>query len=66
LLDKLEFYGIDRKFKTLIKSYLKGRCQKVTLVNVTDGSKSSKQEEIKNGVMQGLILGPSFFSFLYK
>jgi hypothetical protein len=31
LLDKLEFYGIDGKFKTLIESYLTGRHQRVTL-----------------------------------
>ena len=49
LLHKLEFYGIDGKFKTLIKSYLIGRYQKVTLGNVTDRSKSSKWDEIKNG-----------------
>ena len=28
LLDKLEFYGIDGKFKILIKSYLRGRYKK--------------------------------------
>jgi hypothetical protein len=33
LLDKLEFYGIQGKFKTLIKPYLNGRYQKVTLNN---------------------------------
>ena len=49
LLDKLECYETDGKFKTLIKSYLRGRYQKVTLGNVTDSSKSSKWEEIKNG-----------------
>jgi len=65
LLDKLEFYDNDGKFKTLIKSYLKGRYQKVTLSNVTDSSKSSKWEEIKNGVPQGLILGPCFNSSIY-
>jgi hypothetical protein len=50
----------------LNKSYLKGRYQKAVLVNVTDSSKSSKREEIKNGVMQGSILGPSFFLFYIK
>ena len=60
---KLEFYGIDGKFKTLIESYLTGRYQKVTLGNVTDNSKSSKWEEVKNGVLQGLNLGPLFFLF---
>jgi hypothetical protein len=33
LLDKLEFYDIEGKFKTLIKSYLSGRHQKVVLDN---------------------------------
>ena len=33
LLDKLEFYGIDGKFKALIKSYLSDRHQKVILNN---------------------------------
>ena len=45
------------------KSYLKGRYQKVTLVNVTGSRKYYKQEEIKNGVTQGSIFGPSFFLF---
>jgi hypothetical protein len=31
LFDKLEFYGIDGKFKTLIRSYLTGRYQRVVL-----------------------------------
>ena len=62
LLDKLVFYGIDGKFKTLIESYLTGRYQKVTLGNVTDSSKSSKWEE-KNGVPQGSIFSFLFFLF---
>jgi len=65
LLDKLEFYGNDGKFKTLIESYLKGRYQKVTLGIVTDSSKPSTWEEIKNGVPQGSILGPCFNPSIY-
>ena len=61
LLDKLEFYRVEGKFKNLIKSYLNGRNQKVTLGNITDDSMSSKWEMIKNGVQQGSILGPLFF-----
>jgi hypothetical protein len=45
----------------LIKSYPKGRQQKVTLGNVTDSSKSSKWEDRKNGVPRGSILGPCFY-----
>jgi hypothetical protein len=61
LIDKLEFYGTEGKFKTLIASYLKGRYQKVTLNNNTNTSSSSKWEMIKNGVHQGSILGTLFF-----
>ena len=63
LLNKLEFYGIQGKFKTLIESY--GRYQKVTLNTNTTSNSSSKWELIKNGVPQGSILGPLFFLF-YK
>jgi hypothetical protein len=66
LLNKLEFYGIQGKFKTLIESYLTGRCQKVTLNTNTTSNSSSEWELIKNIVPQGSILGPLFFSFLYK
>ena len=60
LMNKLEFYGNERKFKTLITSYLTGRHQKVTLNNNTNNS-SSKWEMIKNGVPQGSIVSPLFF-----
>jgi hypothetical protein len=63
LLNKLEFYGIQGKFKTLIESYLTGRYQKVTLNTNTTSNSSSKWELIKNGVLQGSILGPLFFLF---
>jgi hypothetical protein len=61
LMDKLEFYGTEGNFKTLIVSYLNGRYQKVTLNNNTNTSSSSKWEMIKNGIPQGSILGPLFF-----
>jgi hypothetical protein len=35
LLDKLEIYGTEGKFKTLIKSYLAGRYKKVILIITT-------------------------------
>ena len=63
LLDKLEFYGIEGKFKTLIKSYLTGRYQRVTLGNLSNSTNSSKWERINCGVPQGSILGPLFFLF---
>jgi hypothetical protein len=63
LLDKLEFYGVNGKFKTLIKSYLTGRYQKVKLSNVNNNkiNSSSKWELIKNGVPQGFVLGSLLF-----
>jgi hypothetical protein len=63
LLDKLEFYGIEGKFKTLIKYYLTGRQQRVVLDNIIDSNNTSKWETIKCGVSQGSILGPLFFLF---
>jgi hypothetical protein len=56
LLEKLEFYGVIGKFKTLIESYLTGRFQRVSLGNIT-----SNWGVIKCGVPQGSILGPLFF-----
>jgi hypothetical protein len=53
LLEKLEFYGIVGIFKTLIKSYLKGRNQRVILDQGTEGNNSSKWEIIKWRVPQG-------------
>ena len=66
LLNKLEFYGIQGKFKTLIESYLTGRYRKLTLNNNTHTNSSSKWELINNGIPQGSILGPVLSSFLYK
>jgi hypothetical protein len=61
LLKKLEFYGIEGKFKLLIRSYLTGKFQKVILGNRINSNSSSKWERIKCGVPQGSILGPLFF-----
>jgi len=61
LLDKLEFYGIEGKFKTLIESYLTCRYQKLILNNNTNTNSSLKWELIKNGVPQSSILGTLFF-----
>jgi hypothetical protein len=63
LLDKLEFYGTEGKFQTLIRSYLTGRYQRVVLGNRIDTNNSSKWESINCGVPQGSILGPLFFLF---
>jgi hypothetical protein len=42
LMNKLEFYGTEGKFKTLIAPYLTGRYQKITLNNNTNTNSSSK------------------------
>ena len=59
LLDKLEFYGIEGKFK----SYLSDRHQKVILNNNNNNksNSSSKWELIKIGVPQGSVLGHLLF-----
>jgi hypothetical protein len=61
LMEKLEFYGIQGKFSSLIKSYLKERFQRVILGNSSYKGKSSNWKQIKNGVPQGSILGPLLF-----
>jgi len=61
LLDKLKFYGIEGKFKTLIESYLTNRYQKVSLEKIVYNKNSSEGVKINCGVPQGSILGPLFF-----
>jgi hypothetical protein len=63
LMDKLEFYGVKGIFKTLLKSYLTDRYQRVMLGHSTDSNNSSRWEIIKNGVPQGSILGPLFIFY---
>jgi hypothetical protein len=61
LLDKLKFYGIEGKFKTLIKSYLTDRQQRAVLGNIIDSNNTSKWATIKCRVPQGSILGSVFY-----
>jgi hypothetical protein len=61
VLDKLHFYGINGKFKTLIESYLTNRYKKVTLNKTDFNNNSSNWERLNCGVPQGSILGPFFF-----
>jgi len=61
LLEKLEFYGVEGKFKRLIEFYLTGRYQSVALNNITNNNNSSKWELLKCGIPQGSILSHMFF-----
>jgi hypothetical protein len=64
LLNKLEFYGTEGIFKTLIKSYLTGRYQRLFLGHITNSNHFSAWENMKCGVLQGSILGPLFFYYI--
>jgi len=60
LLSKLEFYRITGITYKLLKSYLKGRYQRVVLNNYSSSS-CSNWGETTHGVTQGSILGPLLF-----
>jgi hypothetical protein len=66
LIKKLEFYGITGKFGALIKSYLTGRYQRVTLDANSSNNSLSNWAEIKFGVPQSSILGPLYFPLVHK
>jgi len=59
LLEKMKFYGESGKFYNLLKSYLDGRYQKVVLSH--NKGIESTWEKIRQGVLQGSILGPILF-----
>jgi len=61
LLDKLMFYGVHGKFRSLLESYLKDRYQSVSLGNLNLSNNDSEWLEIKCGVPQDSILGPLLF-----
>jgi hypothetical protein len=61
LLEKLKFYGVIGKFYNLIKSYLDGRYQKVTM-NYNKNVEST-WEIVKRGCHRDRYWGPS--AFLY-
>ena len=63
LLSKLEFYRITGITYKLLKSYLKGRYQRVVLSNYSSSS-CSNWGETTHGVPLGSILGP-LLSLLY-
>ena len=49
VMGKLEFYGIQGKFKTLIKSYLTERFQKVTL-GIAESEREGTRAETRIGL----------------
>jgi hypothetical protein len=65
LLAKMEFYEITGIAQKLMRSYLRGRYQRVVLYN--NGNKCySEWKEIHYGVPQGSVLGPIFFFIIHQ
>ena len=67
LLSKLSYYGISSNTKSLLKSYLQNRYQRVLITNSLFNSNTvSKWTKIICGVLQGSILGPLLFILYIK
>ena len=61
LLRKLSAFSFDKKFLSLINSYLSGRTQSVKI-----NSAISNQKNVTSGIPQGRVLGPIFFILLFN
>ena len=62
ILSKLPYYGISGKAKLLLKTYLQNRYHRVQIINLYLNSNTvSEWTRIKQGVLQGSILGPLLF-----
>ena len=56
LIDKLKFYGINGQILTWITAFLQNRKQRVSIHEAT-----SQWAEVKSGIPQGSVLGPTLF-----
>lgn len=61
LLLKLQYYGIRGIALNWVESFLKGRKQKVNIIDTQDTSSQSSWLETRIGVPQGCILSPMLF-----